>query len=462
MAQLSFSLFGTSGPARSTRIDAGERHNVYAEQMTDGIAGKGYLVWYSRPGLESWLSIGAAPVRGWRVFGGFLYTVMGRNVYKIASDKGRQKIGEIASDSGYVSLSDDGTDVVIADGSNTGYRYQPVSNTFGTISGYPGGNTVAGIGGFVVTDGYRDRWIYTSAYRDAGTWYGESNTTESDLTPNKYVFSNADLIYICSATSIETWYVSGGSYPLAPAQGAAITYGLLSPTSVIPYLTGLTALVGGKGEIHLGVIIGYQFENISSQEVEREWATYGTVADATVSTFSSDAHPFLAVSFPLEGKSWLYDASSKSWARMGSGTNGSRWIGQYSIPFAGKTLISDYSAGTIYAVSLEAGADNGTPFACELVSQPVYMDGARFIVSSTELRMETGNAALPLSPEITLQMADCGTWKQSRSVSIGATGERWRRARLLQCGQYQDLTVKFRYSGTTRLVLERALMKASS
>lgn len=116
-------ILGAGVSGRSRAVIAQKRQNLYLEIQSE--QDKSALVAYGTPGLDPFINLGANPVRGvwWYQAAGVMVVVAGQDVYEVAGDGTYVKVGTISSNTGVVSMADNGFQVVIVDGT-TGYVYQ--------------------------------------------------------------------------------------------------------------------------------------------------------------------------------------------------------------------------------------------------------------------------------------------------------------------------------------------------
>ena len=120
-------VFGSGlGGAKSTFVTAKHVKNAYCELRPQGE--KSSVVAYGRFGRDLFLNVGAAPLRGgWWITRGILgYIVSGAALYSFNNAGVTTQIGTLNTTSGRVSMTDNGTQLMIVDGTN-GYIYSTVS-----------------------------------------------------------------------------------------------------------------------------------------------------------------------------------------------------------------------------------------------------------------------------------------------------------------------------------------------
>ena len=85
--------------------------NMVFEPAAPGQAAAGMLI--ERPGLVSWLTVGAGPLRGGRVLKGYGWVVSGDTLYRVATDGTLTSIGTVPG-SGWVSIEENETQIIVA------------------------------------------------------------------------------------------------------------------------------------------------------------------------------------------------------------------------------------------------------------------------------------------------------------------------------------------------------------
>lgn len=113
-------------------VTAQERINCYLETQKD--AEKTSIVAYGTPGLELFADLGETPIRGMITFGSFFYVVHRAVLYKINNAAVAVSLGEIGTTSGRVSMATNGFQIIIVDGTTTGYIYDIAEDATVTIA----------------------------------------------------------------------------------------------------------------------------------------------------------------------------------------------------------------------------------------------------------------------------------------------------------------------------------------
>jgi len=120
---LKLPILGNEVSGRSRAVTAQKRQNIYVEIDSD--ADKGSVVAYGTPGLASFTTVGASPIRGmwWYQQENVIIAVTGKYVVEVFPDGSINEIGQLTTDEGSVSIADNGAQVMIVDGVK-GYIYQ--------------------------------------------------------------------------------------------------------------------------------------------------------------------------------------------------------------------------------------------------------------------------------------------------------------------------------------------------
>lgn len=113
-------LFGMGLGGKSRNVSDQLLTNLYREIQPEGE--KSRVAIYPTPGLELFQSLGASPARGLWQKGDLLYAVVRDSLYSINNAAVVTNLGALSTSSGRVDMSDNGTQLIVVDGSN-GYIY---------------------------------------------------------------------------------------------------------------------------------------------------------------------------------------------------------------------------------------------------------------------------------------------------------------------------------------------------
>jgi hypothetical protein len=106
-------FFGPYDVSRSPNVADNQLINLRPEIGEPKGAGKSLGALYGTPGLDLLTTVGDGPINGARNVGGILYVVSGLSVYQVSDSFVGTLIGEIVGNGGLVSMTDNGTQLVI-------------------------------------------------------------------------------------------------------------------------------------------------------------------------------------------------------------------------------------------------------------------------------------------------------------------------------------------------------------
>src|ERR1700674_4948605 len=205
-------LFGAGVGYRSRTVSAQRRRNLYLEMQCD--PDQSSLVMYGTPGRALWSAFGSAPTRGTRsvTITNYAYVVAGPQLFQIDNSGGATVLGTLNTSSGRVSLSDNGLQLIIVDGTE-GYIYTFATGVFAAIAdaNFPDNATsVTFLNGYFIVNKPGTGQFWWSALYDGTTWNGlQFATAESNPDDLVAVYSNQGVLYLFGQVTIEFWSASG-------------------------------------------------------------------------------------------------------------------------------------------------------------------------------------------------------------------------------------------------------------
>jgi len=362
--------FGTKPTrARSKRSSAGGCVNFIREVDGDSI------VLYRRPGFSSQGTVGSGVGRGAIVAAGTAYIVNANEFYSMDASYNETFIGNLQTRSGNVSMSFDGTFIVIVDGQDL-YTYNTEHAVFTRHNDpdiFTNPTHVTFSDGFHFINDPETGQIMThaSSYRPDGDWDAlDFATAEFNPDQLKAIIATHSNVLLIGETTTEPWEYDPNSsaLPLRPIRAGYMEYGTAAPYSPIKFDNGVAWLArDANGQ---GVMIrsnGMNVQRLSDSYVEAEWANYSDVSDAFCQVWWLEGHPLLMVTFPTADKTWVYDSSLPDglhWSEWQRGDDNPNLRGRmrfaWSINLNGKTVCGDYESGDVYEIDWDVKTDNGT------------------------------------------------------------------------------------------------------
>lgn len=419
---------GSAYEGRSKDISFQRCLNLYLEQGAQ--SGKTPFSLHGTPGLNRIASVGVGPNRGnGIVFLGCAYFISGGELIQLDDGYNATSIGSISTTVGGVSMAENGTQLMIVDGT-AGYIYD--GTTLSTISDpdYPGGTHVTHIDGYFVVAGNNGDAFNTSALRD-GTAWDATDTASAERHPDdvKAIVADHRELWLLGESTTEIWYNSGNlDFPFSATTNGFIEWGIVAPHSLQKMDNGIVWLA--QTERGRGYVVrtqGYTPKVISQPWLEYEFSTYITIADAQAYVYQQAGHEFYVLNFPSANKTWAYDARTKEWHERGTYLLG-RHRSNGHIYFNQANIVGDYSNGNLYTLELDTYTDNEVTVQRIRTTPPIHQDRKWIYFHSLEIDFESGvglTSGQGADPQAMLRWSDDGghTWSNEHWRTIGKKGE---------------------------------------
>jgi hypothetical protein len=436
-------LLGGAYEARSVIAGAQRCVNLYPESNPPDSQAPVPITHYLTPGLTQ---LGAvANVAGWRALyqatDGTLWGVCGGNVYYIDDQYAQTLVGTIPNSPNRPSLSDNGSVIVLVDGTTVGYAIDMAAHTFGAITdpNYLGADKVDYLDTYFIFNRPGTAQFYTSlsnvtyAQLVGGTAFDPldiaAKTGGADPIVTLIVVHRQ--LWLIGSLTTEVWTNTGAAdFTFGAIPGAFTDHGCAAKYSVVSMDNSaywLSADRQGRGIIvKTNDIAGVQ--RISTHVIEEEIQKYPQIADAYAGTYQQQGHAFYVLTFPTADHTWQREVATGKWNEWAStGRNGelnrhraSAWAFCY-----GKNVVGDYQNGKLYQLNRYAYDDDGTPIV-RLRSVPHLLNnGNRFVVPRLIADLQVGTAPVGTDPQLTLRISKTrgASWEQPLMQSMGAAGE---------------------------------------
>jgi len=432
--------------ALSVIADAQRAVNLYPEKNPPDSLSP--FTHYNAPGLIALGTAPNAPARGlYRANNDSLYYVAGNTLYYVDSGWRLNILGTIGTTNGIVSMADNGTTMVLVDGSSNGYQVALANNAFSPISSttnapppigggvyaFYGATRVDMIDGFMLFNQPGTQNYYSTYDNEIvfdATWFAAKNGF-SDLLATLIVSRRQ--IWLIGEKTAEIWFDAGGTtFPFQIMPGPFTQHGTNAPQSVAQIngtIFWLAQDQAGQNLVLRGE--GYVARRISTHALEAEWVTYPTTADAESFCFQIEGHAIYQINFPTADKSWRWDENSELWHQVAwTDTNGVDHRHRAAVAaFAYNTnVVADWQTGQLYNLSLEAFDDAGTPMVFRRGYPHIMKDGRRVIYPGFVLDIQAAtsrNTVVASPPKVLMRFSDDRgvTWSNPISKSLGATGQ---------------------------------------
>lgn len=419
------------------------------------------------PGLTLLLTLPTAPVRGlYRASTGTLYAVGGEYLYSVSSSWVATQLGLLGTSTGPVSMSDNGSDLVLVDGTN-GYKYNFSGTTYAQItdSGFLPADQVTFLDGYFILNATGTQQFFFSAVN--AVTFDPLDVESAEGSPDNLVglIANSQNLFTFGSQSTEVFYDSGDALnPFARIQGAVINVGCSAPFSIARLLNDIYFIGGddtGQGIVYR--MTGYNPQRISTPAIEAliRDLDQTTLAEARGWVYQQGGHAIYCLNVPGSDKTQCYDASTGMWHEMAfNGTWGyERHRGDCSAVAYTANVVGDYSTGAIYKLDPTVYTDNGTAILRER-TVPHFSNGLRrqfhrSIQIDCEVGVGLDGTAQGSDPLLMLTYSDDGghTFGNERTATLGKIGQTKARAIIRRLGSARDRVYRVRISDPVKPVL---------
>ncbi len=429
---MQLALLSGAYQARSVIASAQRCVNLYPQvnqresfMMLPQLAGApSILTHYPTPGLTLKATATDAGWRGfYRANNGTLYGVCGSSVYAISVSWALTKLGTIGTPSGGVSMADNGTTLVLVDGSTQGWTITLATNAFAQLvdstGSFVGADFVQYLDTFFIFNKDGTQSFYTSLSNSVtfDPLYIANKTGYADNLVALAVVQRQ--LWLLGEKTTEVWYNSGATtFPFQIVEGAFIQHGCIAPRSVATQDVNVFWL----GQDPQGHAIVFQGANlnavrISTHAIEHELQSYATVSDAVGFIHQIEGHMFYVLNFPTADKTWVYDVASGLWhERMWLDSNGIEHRARPATGTAayGEFVVGDWENGNLYVFDINSYTDNGAAVRRIRSFPHVVNELKRIMYRQFVADMQCGATTDPSElPQVELR------WSDDRGVSYG-------------------------------------------
>jgi hypothetical protein len=464
-------LTGGAYTSRSLIASAQRSVNLYSEHNPEDSPFP--ATYYQTPGL---IALATASIQGWRALYtstlGVLYGVCNSTLCSISSDFSITPLGMIRSAIGPVSMVDNGLQLVIVDGTSSGWSLDLFSGSFselGEVNNFYGADRIDLVDGFFILNRPNSNQWYISGFLNA-TFDALDFAAKTGFSDKVVAVAAAKRqVFVFGEQTTEIWYNTGAAaFTFARMPGAFIQFGCASAATVQQMDGSIYWLSKSpQGECLVLRTENYDRARISTFAIEKEFQSYARVDDATSYTYQQEGHTFYIINFPTANKTWVFDVATSEWHERTfmdpSGVENRQRANCHAL-FNGDNIVGDWQSGKLYRMDSNVYTDDGSPIHRIRSFPHLLSDGDRVMYRTLIVDMEVGNGVIGSieAPEIRLRWSDTkgASWGNSVSQDMGATGE------LLTCVQFQrlgmarDRVFELSWSGNCKTALSGAFIDA--
>lgn len=317
---------------------------------------------------------------------------------------------------------------------------------------------------FFVISNKDSRRFYISAAGDGTSWNSNDFAAAESQSDNlvRVLVDHRELWLFCEDTT-EVWLNTGGSFPFTRQH--TMERGINAKLSAAK-LDNAVLWLGDDLVVYSAR--AYSPQRISTHAIEQEFKSYSRTDDATAYTYIDKGHFYYVLSFPVAGKTWVYDVAASSqagrpmWHERSYFVNGNHTrhrSNAHTFAFQ-KNLVGDYSDGRIYEYDRNTYTDDGQIIQRQAIAPPIHADGKKFSVSKFEIDFEGGVGLVTgqgSDPQAMLDYTDdAGAFSNELWRSVGKIGERRAKACWRRQGKSNERTYRLTVSDPVKWVISGA------
>lgn len=418
---------------------------------------------YQTPGSRILLVLDGGPTRCLYVAtNNQLFAVAGRKVYYVNQTWAATHIGTLAVNYGtIVSMADNGTTILMVDGSSNGYTIDLTSHAFAALvePAFYGATRVDFLSTYFLLNkpGTGQFYALDSNSVTADPLWFASKVTYADRLATLIVL-NQEFYLIGAQESTEVWVVNENpDFPFQRFPAVLINHGCVAPYSVAKIGTQIFWLsrdLNGQGVVLKGA--NYEGARVSTFAIEAAIQSYASIEDAVGYCYQQRGHQFYVLNFPAADKTWVFDVQTGIWhERCWIDDNGEehRVRGQCMAFAYGLNIAGDWQNGTIRALDDTIDTDDDEPMKFLRGFPHMLEDGDRVFYRQfiADMSVGVGEGTLPgLPPLVSLRWSDTRgmTWSNALTGSMGRVGEFLTQIQFQRLGMARDRVFELSWSGT--------------
>lgn len=433
---------------------------------------------YPSMGLTPLVSVTPLAGNGWRPGGlcfasnNQLYGICGSSIYAISSAWVATHLGDIATSSGPVAMIDNGTYLVIIDGSTQGWTIKLSNNAYASLvsDGFSGGNTIGFMDGYLILNlpGTREWYISTADEIAFDATQFASKSGAQDLLAGVGVTKR--YIYLFGQQTSEVWFDAGDTpFPMDRLPGVFMQYGCTSAASIAQMDGDLYWLAQSpQGNAIVCRSVQFNASQISTFALDNEMNQYTDLAQAIGFTYQFEGHLFYVLTFPVTDITWQYDLSTGEWNQLAwADSNGNLHRHRASCYAAayGSPVVGDWQTGQLYLWDENNFTDNGAPI-IRIRSFPHGVDDSSNRIHYREFiaNFEVGNGAGNVTVPVSLRWSDSRgqSWGNPVMRSLGQEGQYLTSVQWRRLGMARDRVFELSWSAPCKTALLGAWVDAQS
>lgn len=402
--------------------------NCYLEQQEGG--SKNIVAVFRTPGIETQFTLPEGPVRGGLVHKGLPHFVSGEKLYSV-SDTFAQ-LGDIPG-AGRVDMISNGSQLGILANQDL-YVYEATVDKV-TDPGFGGAisATYADLFGVFAKPGSQDFFINNPgapSFPDL-TDYDALDFATAEALPGNIVavISDHREVFVFKEESAEVWTNTGNAdFPFQSISNAFIELGCIAKHSIAKADNTIFWLAN---DMTIRKADGYVPVRVSTHVIENDITKMAKRSDAYALSHAFNGHLFYVITFPSEGRTYVYDITTGLWHERAS--QGIEWAPAVCLYANDRTMVGDSKTGRIGVISNQVHSDFDQPHILSITSPPVHKEMRQIFFKRLQIDFQMGSGlgiGQGSDPQAMLEWSDDGglTWSSEYWRSLGRIGEYRKRA----------------------------------
>ncbi|TRZ48353.1 MAG: hypothetical protein D4S01_10500 [Dehalococcoidia bacterium] len=462
---------------RSADVSVCRTLNMYPEDVGNDSKGatKTNIILIGTPGTAVSTDLSTLTDKGCRglhtTATGRLFGVWGGSLIEIKADKTAIKVADVSDlEDNPVEFADDGVSLLFVDGfSLRGYNLETGSLSNPTLwdDSYKPKHIQYLAARFIIVDGTSNQY-YWSNIANGYSWPALNFASAE---------RSADNILNIKVTNNELWLIGPRSYEIHSISpnpdrpyvfaagssndvGCAAEFSLSSIGDNVFWLGGSTA---GTNSVY--VSNGYRASRISTHAIEFEIDKLPTTGDGRAFTYQEEGHMFYILSFPIGGKTFVYDLATAMWhersTRDSNFNTFNVWSPKYATNAFNETYVGNETSNVLELKLDKYEEWDGRPIV-RIHQSPIYWNENNLnFHKEFQVDMETGvgiNAGQGSEPKLMMEFSDDSghTWSSEYWTEIGAIGNYGARARFRRLGKARFRVYRVTISDPIKIVFTGA------
>jgi hypothetical protein len=291
-------------------------------------------------------------------------------------------------------------------------------------------------GYFLANDPSNSGRFYISAGYNGWKWDAlDFATAERRPDELQALIVSDRILWLVGTDTTELWFNSGRpDFPFTPMQSGFMQWGTIAPRSVIEIagtLFWLSQNDEGVGQVIMAANTAPQV--VSTMGIAAEISKLTTLTDAYAWAYQHQQHTFYVLSFPTDGKTFVYDLSTQMWHEWKTESTGYHRSSCHTYVY-GKHIVGDPINGKLYYLDWDNYTDNDEMIvrlrrSLNINAEDVHL---RHYAIHLDIKEGVGTSTVP-DPKVHLRFRDnMGPWSNYYSRSMGRVGDNqlsviWRR-----------------------------------